>query len=86
MKPYPQIKITHLNLELVTEKALITTIDIFGFMYREGYEYVDVFIGDDDPDYVDGINIETNTLTAAELESISLKWMSEHVKLVKDID
>ena len=83
MKLYPQIKITHLNLEPVTEKALITTIDIFGFMYREGYGYVDVFIGDDDPDYVDEIDIESNIVTATDLEKIALKWMAEHVKLVK---
>lgn len=84
MNNLPRIKVSDINLEPVTEKVLITTIDVFGFMYREGCRYVDVFIGDDDPDYIDEISVKASSLTVTELEKIALKWMEEPVELVKD--
>lgn len=79
----PQIKVTDINLDTVTEKALITTIDVFRFTHEENSHYVRVdYLGADEYDFLDEIEISEHDICAKDLERIAINWIFRHVELV----
>ena len=83
MKKLPRIKVSDINLEPVTEKALITTIDTFRFIHEENSSYVTVVVGEEDYDFLDEIEISNQKLTTTGLEFVALAWISEHVEVTE---
>ena len=87
MKILPQVKVESINLDIVTEKALITSVDTFRFIHEENSNYVTVVIGEENYDFLDEIELEyldnAFDMSVGRLEEIALGWIFGHVEIME---
>lgn len=81
------IKTTHINMRVQTNRALITYIDDFSFIYEEKEKTVSVEIQHGETyTLIDEIVVSHDNFTIKDLERVALNWIFKNVEVVDCIE
>lgn len=81
------IRTTHIDLGIVTNKALTTYIDDFCFIHEEGQETISVELQHGETyTLIDEIIVNPDNFTTRDLERKALNWIFKNVEIVDLIE
>lgn len=87
MRLLPTVRVSDINLAVISNQALITTIDIFRFVYKEHDFYISVELEcSEGYEPLDDINVFGIDIEVKDLERMALNWIFKHVELVEEVE